>query len=73
MIRRIMPFWVWGIVALFFAMMTMAVSIAFTVYWVHRGFSNECGALNYLIDQGHLTNQRFEMAITRWAIGDGCR
>lgn len=73
MIRQMLPFWVWGIVAVSFVFIAVALSCGFTVWWVHTNLANECGALNYILDHGHLSNPVFKNAINGWAVRDGCR
>jgi hypothetical protein len=73
MIRRLLPFWVWGAIAFAFMLITIGISIGFTIYWVRQGLANECQALNYVIDHGRIPSPVFMNALQHWAHGDGCR
>jgi hypothetical protein len=67
------PLWGWAVLVAMFMAMSIGFSAWFSVYWVHRIVSNECGALTYLTSpQVHLKNVPFRDALVRWARGDGC-
>ena len=72
MIRRLLPFWAWGLIALGFALVALGISIGFTLITVHSAVSNECGALKYLLSDHHLHPGAFRTAVQVWAERDGC-
>lgn len=74
MIRRFMPFWVWGVVSAVFLALSVGISVGFTVYWVHAYAVNQCEALNILIEpRTGIHNVPFRDALIHWADSDGCR
>jgi hypothetical protein len=72
MIRKLLPWWVWGVLAGGFAIVTIGISIGFAVLYIHGVVSNECGALTYLLQDHHLHQGVFRNTIQVWANRDGC-
>lgn len=73
MVTRLLPWWWWGIISAVFGIITIGISVGFTIYWVHAGLSNECGALDYILRHGNPRSApTFYTAVMNWAHGDGC-